>query len=108
MDNTERLMRLNGIESMKKPDLEQVVAELRAKVEELTYSLKEISERASEVVKKDDADMPAGNYVNPILFYDGMEIISGLFYTDGEDIWEAIQSGVPNGFGDVEFFDVIM
>ena len=48
-----------------------------------------------------------GTYLDPILFEEGMYVITDLWYTDGEDIWECIKEGYPRYFADKEFFDVI-
>ena len=50
---------------------------------------------------------PSGEYTNPIPYEQGMTVTVGLFYTDGEDIWEAIQTGTPSGFDDKAYFDII-
>lgn len=47
------------------------------------------------------------DYLRPITYVNGMEIISGLWYTDGEDTWEAIKSGTPVDFTDREYFDIL-
>lgn len=48
-----------------------------------------------------------GSYLHPFTYTDGMEVAAGMFYTDGEDIWEAIKDGTPSSFADEEYFDII-
>lgn len=48
-----------------------------------------------------------GTYLKPILFVDGMEVVKDYFYTDTENIWEAISTGYPESFNDPNFFDII-
>lgn len=52
-------------------------------------------------------DQPDGSYLKPYPFEDGMTVEAGKWYTDGDDIWEALKSGIPAGFTDPEFFDII-
>lgn len=59
-----------------------------------------------EVVKKEAADMPSGDYLNPIPFVAPMTVTVGLFYTDGEDIWECIEGGMATSFT-APWFEVI-
>lgn len=87
--------------------LEDRVAKLEAMVERMSYSLKRISESVTEVVKVDNAEMPSGDYLNPIRYIGGMDVEVGKFYTDGEDVWECVKGGTPDGFGDKAFFEVI-
>lgn len=47
------------------------------------------------------------DYLRPITWENGMEISTGLWYTNGMDIWEAIKNGVPANFEDEEFFDIV-
>lgn len=49
----------------------------------------------------------SGTYIDPIVYTDGMEVEIDKWYTDGDNIWECIQSGVPNSFEDREYFDII-
>lgn len=83
------------------------IRELEEKISQLTFSLKQISNNATEIEKKDDNDMPAGDYLNPIHYSSGMFVKVGLFYTDGEDIWEALADGTPLDFTDTRYFDII-
>ena len=48
-----------------------------------------------------------GTYLKPIEFIDGMEVVKDYFYTDTENIWEAISTGYPESFNDPNFFDII-
>lgn len=60
-----------------------------------------------EYVKNEEYQEPDGDYLNPIPFQDGIEVVSGKFYTDSEDIWEAIKDGHPSSFADTEYFDIV-
>lgn len=82
-------------------------AKMDALIEYRGLTVKELDEGTFEVVKKTAEDMPSGDYINPIPYLDGMTVEQGKFYTDGEDIWEAYNSGVPSGFADKAFFDII-
>lgn len=86
---------------------EERIAELEKKVDALTFSLNKISESVVEVIKKEDSEMPTGDYLNPIRYITGMTVETGKFYTDGDDIWEAWNTGVPNDFSDERYFDII-
>lgn len=95
-------------EEMKVPkDIYPIIKEMNDKIEGLTYTLNQVSNTVMEVVKKDDSDMPVGDYLNPITYHVGDKVVSGNFYTDGEDIWEAWNTGVPVDFTDKNFFDII-
>ena len=48
-----------------------------------------------------------GTYTRPITFVSGMAVRAGLWYTDGDDVWEAIADGAPESFADEAFFDII-
>lgn len=47
-----------------------------------------------------------GSYIDPIRYIDGMEVEQGLWYTDGDNLWECVKSGVADGFNS-EWFDII-
>lgn len=48
------------------------------------------------------------DFLKAILYIAGMEVTEGLWYKNEDgDIWECIKSGVPTGFYDSEYFDVI-
>lgn len=47
------------------------------------------------------------DYLRPITWEPNMEVITGLWYTDGVDVWEAIKNGIPISFEDREYFDII-
>ncbi len=48
-----------------------------------------------------------GSYLHPFAYTQGMSVQQGMWYTDGENIWEAIADGVPSGFDDAAFSDII-
>lgn len=47
------------------------------------------------------------DFLRPITWVNGMEIIDGLWYSDGIETWEAIKNGIPRDFTDKEYFDII-
>lgn len=49
-----------------------------------------------------------GSYISPLPYIAGMDVVAGKFYTDGDDVWEAVESGRPASFIDAAFFDVII
>lgn len=81
--------------------------ELKNQIEGLTYNVNQISDNVLEVDKKNDSEMPVGDYLNPIIYNKGDKVFSGNFYTDNTDIWEAYNTGIPNGFDDESFFEII-
>lgn len=48
-----------------------------------------------------------GTYLHPFTYADDVPCVRGLWYTDGEDIWECIMSGYPSRFADPNYFEVI-
>lgn len=83
------------------------IAELERKLNAMTFTINQLSTTVQEVEKKADSEMTAGDYLNPIPYKPGMAVINASFYTDGENIWEAIATGVPTGFDDTHYFDII-
>lgn len=61
----------------------------------------------TEVVDPDYVPTNSGTYIDPIPYTVGMTVTAGLWYTDNSDIWEAIASGVPSGFDDTTYFDIV-
>lgn len=61
------------------------------------------------VFEKDENDgaAHAGTYLDPIPYVEGMSIEEALWYTDGDNIWEALKNGTPVNFSDREYFDII-
>lgn len=59
------------------------------------------------VADENYAPTHSGDYIDPIPYVEGMTVMQGNFYTDGEDIWEAIKNGTPVDFADREYFDII-
>ena len=83
------------------------IDELTKNVEQLTFNLNKISETVTEVIKKDDKEMPEGDYVHPIPFVDGMSVEQGKFYVfDDDNIWECIKSGNGAEYT-AEWFEII-
>lgn len=60
-----------------------------------------------EYIPENDILNDGTDYTKPITYKEGMSVSTGLWYTDGNDIWEGKKDGVPGRFGDDEFFDVI-
>lgn len=89
------------------PYLMEQLQMIHEKLNQLTFDLKQISDNVIEVVKKDDSEFEGGDYLNPIFYSQGMIVKVGLFYTDGDNIWEALKTGTPLDFNDSEFFDII-
>lgn len=58
----------------------------------------------------DENYMPegTGTYIDPIKYITGLTVKEGYFYTDGDNIWEAIKDGVPQSFEDKDYFDIIV
>lgn len=85
------------------------IEEIEKRLDEITYQLKKVSDNVTEVIKKDDSEMPSGTYLHPIKYVNSMSVTAGLWYylDDVELPYECIKSGVPVSFKDTEFFDVI-
>lgn len=47
------------------------------------------------------------DYTKPITYKEGMSVTKGLWYTDGDNIWECILDGMPTSFSDKEYFDIV-
>lgn len=60
-----------------------------------------------EEVPDPDYVEPEGTFTNPIEYTEGMTVTAGLFYTDGENVWECLQDGTPEGFDDPAYFDIL-
>ena len=82
---------------------EEIISDGIAKI---GYSVNQIDERTFELVKNDET-APSGDYLNPIRYAPGMTVVTGKFYTDNENIWEAVKDGQPVNFNDREYFDII-
>lgn len=64
-------------------------------------------EVSREYVKNAEFVEPDGDYTRPFPYAQGMFVQRGYFYTDGVDIWEALEDGVPESFSDEYYFDII-
>lgn len=62
----------------------------------------------ADPIPEPEEDVTLGTYTNPIPYENGMEVKVTKWYTDGSDIWECIQSGIPAGFTDTNYFDIIV
>lgn len=60
-----------------------------------------------EIPDPDYVPTQSGTYIDPITYVIGMTVTNGLWYTDGNDIWECIADGMPTDFNDKEYFDII-
>lgn len=83
-------------------------AELKATLETLTARFNQVSENVIEVEKKDDSEMPTGDYLNPIKYEQGMRVTVNLFYYDADKDMPlmAVKNGYPTSFGD-SYFEVL-
>lgn len=89
------------------PYLMEQLRMINEKLNQLTFDLKKVSDNVIEVVKKDDSEFESGDYLNPLPYIHGIVVKAGLFYTDGDDIWEAKKTGTPVNFEDEEYFIII-
>ena len=89
-----------------KTRIEELYAQRRDSTLEIIEAKNEIS-RYNELGK--EVEHETGDYLNPILYKDGMKIVDGRwYYLDDKDLpHEAIKSGVPSGFHDEEYFDFV-
>lgn len=71
------------------------------------FSAKSGSVVWEEVRNPDYQPSQSGTYIDPVVYVQGMTVEAGKWYTDGADIWEALKSGLPSGFDDPEYFDII-
>lgn len=94
---------------LRSKSLEEHIMSLEKQISDLTYTIKQLSANVQEIIKKDDEDMPTGDYLNPIRYVQGMAITVGLWYfLEDKDLpHEAIASGIPNDFYDTGYFDYI-
>lgn len=87
---------------------------IRAELEQLGqavaeegYDVTKTAEGVYVVTKTPVEELPEGDYLHPITYTEGMTVVTGKWYTDGEDIWDASKDGVPTGFDDAEYFNII-
>lgn len=108
MTKKERLMQLNGVTSMKKPD---PIQEVNVKIDAIMTFMGVQGRWNGNVFQIVKQTMPKGDYTDPILYDVGATVGEGNFYyteTVGKDLpHQAIKSGVPSGFFDKEYFDWI-
>lgn len=83
------------------------LAELKQTISKAGYAVEKTDEGVYELIESDTEEMPAGDYLNPIPYELGMVVQKDMWYTDGENIWECLNNGTPDGFGDTEYFDII-
>lgn len=108
MENRKLIEKLLGVKpnaSDLQARVDKLEAALSATLEYQGLTVCEVSAGVFEVIK--DRKPSTGDYLNPIEYKRGMPVVKGLFYTDNTDIWEAIKTGVPNGFNDRLYFDII-
>ena len=78
---------------------------LMESINKIGYKVNQIGDGVFELIK-DETSAPVGDYLNPIPFESGMTITTGLWYTDGSDIWDASIDGVAEEFT-APWFNVI-
>lgn len=82
-------------------------AELREMMNTLTARFNDLGNGVIEVEKKDDSELPYGDYLNPMAYIIGDEVEAGKwYYTDtvGKDLpRECVKSGIPASFDDGEY-----
>lgn len=93
-----------------------IVQDLQSRIDEQNKLISSLAEKQGynlvqsgnviEYVKDDTVSQPMGDFLNPIIYAKGMECIVGMFYTNGEDIWECIKAGTPADFNDKRYFDI--
>ena len=83
------------------------IKELEQTISKSGYKIVPDSNCCFTLVKDETAVVPEGDYLNPVQYQKGMEVTKGLWYTDGASIWEAVKNGVPSGFDDKNYFDII-
>lgn len=77
------------------------------------FLLKQIYDPAAHMIIWEYVEDPyyvptqEGTFIDPITYVVGMEVEERKWYTDGDNIWEAIQSGVPESFEDRNYFEII-
>lgn len=81
--------------------------ELKQTISKSGYKVQQTTDGVFELVKDEESTQAVGDYLNPIMYEKGMECNIGSFYTDGEDIWECILTGIPEDFSDTKYFDII-
>lgn len=106
MTKNEQLMKLNGINAIRKPDSAE---EINIKVEALMEYLGVQGHWNGKVFKVDKTVPEIGDYTKPIKWKPGEPVIAGKwYYTDDKDLpHEAIAAGVPLNFNDAKFFAFI-
>lgn len=80
---------------------------LKQEITKLGYKVIDVGDGVFEFVKDEESTTPDGDFLNPIPYTIGMEVEQGKFYTDGDNIWEAIKDGTSTTFDDPDFFDII-
>lgn len=60
-----------------------------------------------EVPDPDYVPTADGSYLHPFAYTVGMTVTVEKWYTDGDNVWECIKTGVPVDFSDAEFFDIV-
>lgn len=91
------------------PTIEDRLRTLEEQLVSLTFELKKISDSIIEVVKKENSEMPIGDYLNPIHFEKGIQVEIGKWYyeEDKELPFECIADGYPQSILDRDYFDII-
>lgn len=88
------------------------IQQLTAEINKVGYKVVDQGNGVYTVEKDEAAELPSGDYLNPITYNVGDTVEEGKFYhevgegKDAELIWEAIKSGTPADFTDTEYFDI--
>lgn len=89
------------------------IQQLTAEINKVGYKVVDQGNGVYTVEKDEAAELPSGDYLNPITYNVGDTVEEGKFYhevgegKDAELIWEAIKSGTPVDFADTEYFDIV-
>lgn len=87
--------------------LEKQLESIKQTISKSGYEVKQTADNVFELVEAETEQVSDGDYTRPYIYENEMTVETGKFYTDGENIWEAILDGVPAGFGDKRYFDII-
>lgn len=91
----------------------KTIEQLTAEINKVGYKVVDQGNGVYTVEKDEEAELPTGDYLNPITYNVGDTVEEGKFYhevgegKDAELIWEAIKSGTPVDFADTEYFDIV-
>lgn len=90
----------------------KTIEQLTDEINKVGYKVVDQDNGVYTIEKNEEAEVPSGDYLNPITYNVGDTVEEGKFYhevgegKDAELIWEAIKSGTPVDFADTEYFDI--